>query len=182
MNKVIFILPPGGFDDEEYFLLKSFFQFQGVEQTVVGRKKGLILGREGQEALVTNNFKETAVKDGDIIIMISGQKVHKLKSKSLFSFLQAASTKEVLITAFGNTPILVAAAGIAAKKKITIWKKILQKSFVREIKESEAQYIDKDFIKDDNLITIKNKNSLPWFKKQIISFLDKKQKKTYTNK
>ncbi len=169
MKKVLLIIAPRDFRDEEYFNLKNFFQKEGLETKTLSLKKGTALGVFGGEAEVELTLEEVDLKDFVAVVFIGGPGALKfLDNEDFYLFARKTLDKNITLGAICIAPVILANAMTLKDKKATVWSSPMEKKPVSLLKEKGALYEDKNVVCDGKVITANGPDSTEEFAEAII--------------
>lgn len=124
MKKVLMIIAPNNFRDEELFEPKSIFEEKGFKVFIASdKKKGEVAkGMLGGTVKVDLNIDEININDFDAIIFVggSGAAVY-FENKTVIDIAKSAYEKGKIIGAICIAPSILANAGILNGKRATSW-------------------------------------------------------------
>jgi protease I len=160
MSKVAVILE-NMFEDSEYTEPAKAFTAAGHELVLVGLKAGqTVEGKKaGTRIKIDKSVSDVSVDDFDGLLIPGGYSPDKLRAdegavRFAADFLK--SGKPVFVICHG--PQLLITADVLRGRKVTGWKSIVQ-----DIKNSGAQFVDQEVVKDENLISSRHPGDLPAF-------------------
>ncbi len=171
MKKVLILIAPQDFKDEEYFVPKQILEKKGFFVKTVSTKKGTAHGIDGGEVKIDLLIEE--VNDFDSLIIVGGPGCLKfLDNKQVQTLVKESFEKEKLIAAICIAPVILAKAGILKEREATVWSSSLDKSGINALKENGAIY-EKEFavVQDDNIITASGPFAAKEFTRVIIENL-----------
>ncbi len=148
-KKIVMIIAPQNFRDEELLQPKSILTEKGAKVTVASTSletaKGM-LGAEVKPDMLTSEIKP---EDWDAIILIGGTGAsHYWNDLSVHSMLNEAVNQNKIVGAICIAPVTLANAEILSGKKATVFS-----SEVQKLKDKGAECTGKDVEKDGNVIT-----------------------------
>ena len=154
MKKVLFIVAPDKFRDEEYFQSKVMIQAKGIEiLTAVKGDPEEVTGIKGGKARpeeVTWESLKTLDVDGVVVIGGETSDVY-LDDDYLQEVLKRFASQGKVMAAICMTPAILAKAGLLEGKKCTA-----DQSVASFLKEHGADLQDEDLVSDANFITAKS--------------------------
>jgi protease I len=151
MKKVLFVIAPGNFRDEELLIPKETMEKNGIETEIVSCKEGEFTGMLGAKTYA-KDIKTINLNEYDVIIFVGGSGIAEHKTYEIPEFLNAAKEfKDKIIGAICLGPLVPAFAGILKNKKITMWP---SDRFIDMIKDKVKEIdLEKGVIKDGNVVT-----------------------------
>lgn len=169
-KKIVFLLAPNDFRDEEYFQPKVVLQAEGAQIfTAVKGDPEEVTGSKGGKAHITAPFKDLIPENFDAIVVVGGKGVKKyFNDKSIHQVLNNFNNQSKIIAAICSGPVVLANAGLLTSKKVTSWDK------EKDILEAQkAIWVNKPTITDGNIITSQGPQTAIDFGQQIINSLIK---------
>lgn len=167
MKKIVFVVAPEIFRDEEYAEPKSILEKDGINvttaSTVIGEIYGKIKIKAQSEILVSDIY----VSDYDAIFFVGGSgssiyfhdsSVHKL----INDFYNAGK----IVSAICSGSVILANSGILKGKKATVFPGDAQ-----SLIEAGANYTAKDVETDGNIITGNGPGAAKKFAEQLVKAL-----------
>ncbi|MFA5049699.1 MAG: DJ-1/PfpI family protein [Candidatus Micrarchaeia archaeon] len=122
MKKIIFIIPPQNFRDEELFHTKEVLESCTIETKIASTKKGECIGSRGGIAVSTYLLEEINSKDFDGIIFIGGMGTPVIRSNNLaLALAKHFNDEDKLVCAICWASTILAKAGVLKDKKATVW-------------------------------------------------------------
>lgn len=119
-KKVLFVLAPKNFRDEEYFISRVALQANGAQ--VVTTSKGVeeATGTKGGKVKIDFELAEVKPKDYEAIVFVGGKgAAGYFKNKKVLDLAKDFAQKEKVIGAICIAPVILANAGILKGKKAT---------------------------------------------------------------
>lgn len=173
-SKILMLLAFKDFRDEEYFVPKEILEKSGYLIETVSNQKGIALGVNGNEAIVTKIPSEININDYVALIIVGGPGMIKNIDNSEFQQLaQDFNKKNKIIGAICVAPALLAKAHILTNKKATVWSSNLDKSFVKILEQNGALYQSQNIVQDGNIITANGPEAASVFGQKILEILKK---------
>jgi protease I len=149
------------FEDPEYEKPAEAFEKEGHEIVHVGLKKGKkVKGKRGEaEAEIDKAFSEVKAEDFDALFIPGGYSPDKLRAhKEAVEFVKNFAKTGKPIFAICHAPQILISAGVVKGRKLTGWKSIKQ-----DIINAGAEYMDKEVVIDENLISSRQPDDIPAF-------------------
>jgi len=148
-KKVVMIIAPQNFRDEELLQPKNILTEKGAEVVVASTSlettEGM-LGAEIKPDMLTGDIKP---EDWDAIILIGGTGASVYwDDSSIHSLLNETVKQNKIVGAICIAPVTLANAGILSGKKATVFS-----SEVQKLKDKGAECTGKDVERDGNIIT-----------------------------
>ena len=167
-KKILMVIAPENFRDEEYQIPRQIFEKEGFQVTVASSRLGAAHGSRGMTTQVDRLLDDVKVSDYDAVVFIGGKgswdyfenpKAHHLAQ-------QTATSSATLLCAICSAPGILAKAGVLKGKKAT--------SYQREIellKERGALFTGNTVEIDGKLITADGPQSAEAFARSIVEAL-----------
>ena len=171
-NKILMLISPENFRDEEYFEPKELFEENGYDVITASKPNtGFALGKLGGEADVDLNFYNSNPEEYDALVLVGGkgcsifQKDNKAHSK-----IKEFYDKHKLIAAICLAPTILAFAGMLKDRKVTVSNK--DGDNIRIIEESGAKYTSNGLVVDKNIVTASGPEYSRDFAEKIVDLLE----------
>lgn len=149
MAKILMIIAPENFRDEELFDTKK--ELENSEHTIViaSTKKGTIFGSLGGKANAELLLSDINTKEYDAAVFVGGMGSQLLVENSeALKIAQDMHQDKKIVAAICLAPVILANAGILKNKKATAT------ATAQKILESKgAQYIESGVVTDERIIT-----------------------------
>ena len=139
------------FEDSEYTKPAEAFRYEGHELIHVGIKAGQIVNgkKEGTPVKIEKAAKRVSVDDFDAILIPGGYSPDQLRvDDDVVRFTREFVNSGKPVFSICHGPQLLISAQVLQGRKITGWKSIIQ-----DIKNAGAEFIDREVVKDGNLIS-----------------------------
>lgn len=148
-KKVLMLIAPEHFRDEEFKNPKQILESNGAEVTVASRGVEKAEGMLGAEATVDYDISEIKVDPYHAIIFVggSGAEVY-MDDEDVHELAKLSYEKGKLMGAICIAPSILANAGLLEGKKVTAWK-----SEIKDLKFKGADYTGNDVEVDGRIIT-----------------------------
>lgn len=166
-KKVLMVIAPGNFRDEELFLTKTALEESGIKVSVASRSKGVFTGSKGGKAEAMLAISEAVAVDYDAIVFVGGSGASTyFDDNSALSLARSAYSAGKIVAAICIAPSILANAGLLKGKKAT--------SFPSEegnLKAKGAVYTRKPVEVDGRIVTANGPESSREFGKAIAGLL-----------
>jgi len=149
-KKVVIVIAPKDFRDEEFFKPKVMLQAQGVEIiTSADTKEEEATGVKGGKARIDQPLDKISTKDFDAIVFVGGPgaTVYHNNRQALSLVKESAASQKVL-GAICIAPVILANAGVLKGKKVTCFASEKQK-----LTSAGAQVLNKPVVVDGKIVT-----------------------------
>jgi protease I len=131
-KKIVMVIAPNNFRDEEYLEPREILENQGAQITVASLRTGESIGKNGARAKIDALVSDINPADFDAVIFVGGSGMVDLVSRpEMTQLAQRFYQAGKLTTAICIAPAILAYSGILAGKTATVWsgaKDILKKA------------------------------------------------------
>lgn len=149
MKKVVMIIAPDGFRDEELAQPKEVLERSGIQVKVASTSLKEAKGTLGAKVKPDILVSDISVKDFDAIIFVGGIGASQYWDDPLAHQLaEDAFNLNRVVAAICIAPVTLAKAGILKGKRATVWS-----SEAGQLKAEGANYTGRAVEKDGNIIT-----------------------------
>lgn len=148
-KKILMIIAPQKFRDEEFLIPQKVLRREGAEITVASKNVKKSKGMLGEEVVVDKDIKEINVLDYDAFIFVGGIGASVYFSdEEVLDLVKNAYQNNKIIAAICIAPSILANAGIIKGKKATAF-------FSEEdnLREKGADFIKEKVVIDGKIIT-----------------------------
>ncbi|WP_445491513.1 DJ-1/PfpI family protein [Niallia sp. 03133] len=169
-KKVLLIIPPERFNEDELFQPKEALENAGVKVTIASTKKGEITGDYQGKTNVEVIFSEVTATDYDALAVIggSGTNDHLWGNQELLSYLKQAHEQNVLVTGICAGAVTVVKTGLLTGRKATCYPVDVQKN---ELKAHNVEYVEQHVVSHDDIITGDGPDGAKEFGKSLVKAL-----------
>ena len=169
-HKILMIIAPEQFRDEEYVEPREVFEKAGIEVTVACSRLGQAVGKFGLKAPVDKLLKEVHATDYDAVVFVggTGSRIY-FEDPEAHRLVREAESKERIIGAICAAPGTLAKVGLLKGKRAT--------SFSGEmdiLKQGGAIFTGRPVEVDGRIITGDGPQSAKAFGEKIVEMLAKK--------
>ncbi|RLC35297.1 MAG: hypothetical protein DRZ76_00430 [Candidatus Nealsonbacteria bacterium] len=176
-KKIAMVIAFRDFRDIEYFIPKDVLQEAGARITTISSKRGTAVGADGGEAEVDLVISEVNAANFNAVIFIGGPGMGQNLDNEEFQKLAKDTVKaDRVLGAICIAPALLAKAGILKDKKATVWSSPMDKSAIKILKDSGAEYLEEDVVTDGKIVTAAGPFAAEEFARKIIEALTKNNK------
>ena len=164
-KKVLFVIAPTNFKDEEYYIPKKILEENGIKtKTASSRTEATSVAGKRQKIDILLSSAET---DYDAIIFIGGIGASTFfKDKTAHNLINNFNKKNKIIAAICIAPVTLANAGILNGKKATVFP-----SGKNDLIRNGAKYTGDSVTVDGNIITANGPMAAEAFGKKIVEML-----------
>lgn len=168
-GKRIMILAANGFEQSELMVPKQRLEEAGAKVDIVSLKTGEIWGWKehdwGDSIEVDRTIDAVSVDDYDALVIPGGQINPDLlrADEDAIAFVREFYNSKKPIAAVCHAPWVLVEAGLAKGRKMTSYH-----SMATDVKNAGANWIDKEVVVDQGVITSRNPGDLEAFSAKII--------------
>ncbi len=174
MKKILFIIAPQDFRDEEYFIPRDVFIKSGIEVVTISTKKGVAFGVQGGEAEIDVEKEEINLDDFCSVIFVGGGGAVKyLDNDYFYNLARKSFEKGLILAAICIAQVILARAGLLKEKKVTVWSSEINKSAIKIIEEGGGIYKKEDVVTDGMIVTANGPDAVEKFAKEILNLTKK---------
>jgi protease I len=149
MSKILMILPPERFRDEELFVTKEELEKKGHLVVISSTKEGIINGSRGGKAQSEIAIAEINTGEYDAVVFIGGGGSKLLfNNQDAIRIAQEMNNQQKIVSAICFAPVILANAGILKGRKATVCG-----TEAKVIESKGAQYMGPGVTVDGNIIT-----------------------------
>ncbi len=161
--KVLYVIPPGNFQDKELFETKEYLESKKNESTIASTDTVEFTGIEGGKITPDILLSKIDSKDYKAIIFIGGTGAKALFDNEDAHKLVVDFAKEnKIVAAICLAPVILARAGILKNIRATV-----SPFGKEELIKGGARYVDKDVVTNRRFITAKGPDATQPFAKAI---------------
>lgn len=169
-NKRVAILATNGFEESELKEPKKALEKAGALVDIISEKEGTIRswsnGNWGRTYQVDETLNHVAHDDYDALMLPGGviNPDSLRKNKKAITFVRSFFEHKKPVAAICHAPSLLIEADVLKGRTVTSFGSIR-----KDVENAGAQWIDKDVVVDDGLITSRSPLDLPTFNKKLIA-------------
>ena len=169
MKKRIAILATDGFEESELKSPKEAMEKEGFQVEIVSLKPGKIKswadGNWSEEYKVDKTLSEVSAKDYNALVLPGGViNPDKLRrEENALSFVKDFFQQKKPVAAICHAPWTLIEAGVVKGRTMTSFG-----SIKKDLQNAGANWVDKEVVVDEALITSRNPNDLPAFNAKLI--------------
>ncbi|MBU0580783.1 MAG: DJ-1/PfpI family protein [Candidatus Margulisbacteria bacterium] len=168
MKKILFLIVPNGFRDEEYDIPKRVFEKNNIEVVTCSDKPGPLTGKLGKvTANVDILLKDVKIEDYDAIAIAGGQD-YFWNNPKILEMLKTMDQAKKPIGAICISGCIPAQADIMKGRKCTVFE---TPASVEEIKKHGAIYTGEQCTVDGNVVTAEGPTAAKNFAEEIVKQL-----------
>ncbi|GIU70277.1 MAG: DJ-1 family protein [Candidatus Woesearchaeota archaeon] len=176
MKKILLIIAPEGFRDEEYTIPLQYFKNRNYSVDTASTRKGNCYGKLGMTAIANKSLNDIKTEEYDAIVFIGGPGTPLIrKDDNSLRIAREAYAKKKIIAAICWAPTILAKAGILNNRKATVWQgndaefRMLTSEY---LEKQGAYYTGEPVTIDGNIITADGPSSAKEFAEKIINALE----------
>lgn len=167
MHKILMIIAPEKFRDEEYFEPKTIFEEAGYDVVTASTKVGVINGSHGGSACSDITIDQIDDGDYDTVVFVGGQGSYAFDTnKKVQAVALRFADSGKFVNAICHAPIIIAKAGLLAGKNATV-----HSGDTDELNALGVHYTGENVTQDGRIITADGPHSATEFGDAIITAL-----------
>lgn len=149
MARVLFIIPPERFRDEELFVTKKVLERNGHTVTLASTKKGNCSGSRGGYACSVNTLDEISPKNYSAVVFVGGGGSKLLwRNEIAHEIAREMNKKGKVVAAICLAPVTLAYAGVLKNRKATV-----AGTEAKTLEMMGARYTEPGVTVDGNVVT-----------------------------
>jgi protease I len=150
-KKILMVVAPENFRDEEYQQPKEVFKSKGFEVKTASTRKGEVKGMFGATAVAEATLDEVRPEEYDAVVFVggTGARIYFDNKKALELAKRMFQTGKIT-AAICIAPNILANAGVLKGKRATVW---ADQKLIENMESKGAEYTGKAVIRDGNIIT-----------------------------
>ncbi|MEM3518192.1 MAG: DJ-1/PfpI family protein [Nitrososphaerales archaeon] len=166
-KKVLMIIAPKNFRDEELLEPKNILEKAGVEVKIASTMKGKAKGMLGASVDVETTVDEVNPADYDAVIIVggSGSQTYLWDNKRVHEVVKEANNLGKIVSAICISPVVLARAGLLSGKKATVFR---TNETINELKKAGANVSGAPVEVDGKIITGRGPEAAKEFGKKIL--------------
>lgn len=167
MKKIVMIIAPENFRDEELLAPKKILESKGFSITIASRDAGRATGMLGAEVQVNKDINEIHAEDYDAIVFVGGTGAAiYLNNHIVLGLAQEFAVQKKVVAAICIAPSILANAGLLKGKQATSWP-----SEAANLENKGARYTGKPVTVDGRIITANGPRAAEEFGEKIAELL-----------
>jgi len=168
-KKVLMVIAPRDFRDEELSLPRSLLEKKGAKITLASTTAQEIKGMLGAKVTADALLKDVRASDYDAIVFIGGSGAQALfDNADAHRLARDGVNHGKIVAAICIAPCILAKAGVLKDRKATVFP---GRQFVKILKRSGARVVDKALVEDGRLVTANGPNAAARFGDAIVRAL-----------
>jgi protease I len=170
MKKVLFIVAPELFRDEEFLVPFEYLKSKGIDCTVASTKTGMATGKLGAKINVHQKLDDIAADFYDALSITggAGSKTFLWNKTHLLELVQNFQNQKKVTAAICSAACILSQAGIMKGKKSSSWPGDQEKEF---IKQGGATFVEAPVTVDGLTITADGPQSAQKYAEEIYKLL-----------
>lgn len=153
-KKVLMVVAPLNFRDEELLTPKKVFEDAGVEVFIASKDVAQARGMMGELVTVDVDLYKASAADYDAIVFVGGGGAKTYFEDDTAHLLAKSSVNQGKVTAaICIAPAILAKAGVLKGKRATIWTSLVDKTMVSVIEAGGGAYSDAEVVVHGKVIT-----------------------------
>jgi protease I len=151
-RKVLFVIAPDQFRDEELLEPKKVLEAAGVRTTVASTKSGIATGMLGAKVMPNMVLRDSHAADFDGLVLVGGMgsPKHLWPSAPLQALVRDFAGAGKVVGAICLSGAILGKAGVARGRRATCWP---DPAAVKALEAGGATYEKADVVVDGNLVT-----------------------------
>lgn len=168
-NKILIIIAPDDFRDEELLVPKRFFEEKNIKVDVASVSKKKVRGMLGAVSTPDLSLDEVDVSEYDAVVFSGGSGINKnrfYENDKCLNIAKGALMRGKVVAAICLASKILANAGILKNRKATCY--VSAKDYLIE---KGANYIGEHVVQDINIITADGPDAAQEFAEKIFNYL-----------
>ncbi|MCM8795675.1 MAG: DJ-1/PfpI family protein [Candidatus Omnitrophica bacterium] len=167
MKKVVMIIAPENFRDEELLQPKEILERNGIEVKIASRTLNTATGMLGVKVKPDILVTDIDALDFDAVVFVGGIGASTYWDDPLaHQLIQTAYNNNRIVGAICIAPVTLARAGILKEKRATVWS-----SEAQELIRQGATYTGRPVEKDGKIITASGPTAARQFAEELLTAL-----------
>jgi|GEM_PF-154923 len=169
-KKVLIVVSPKDFNDQEFFEVKQILNMYKANSTVASTSVKTATSMDGRTVKVDIKISDARLNDYDAVVVIGGIGVPRTlwNNKDLINLVTNVNSNKKIVAAVSEAPVVLAKAGVLKNKNATVYP---DNEAVKVLKKYGAKYVNQETIISDNIITGRDEKSSKEFGLKIIKAL-----------
>ena len=169
-KKVLMVIAPKNFRDEEYFEPKNILERGNVEIKVVSTTKGRAEGMLGADVNVETTIDEVDPAEYDALVVVggSGSQTYLWGNKRLHKMVKKAGSLGKVVAAICISPVVLARASLLSGKRATVYR---TDETISELKKAGANVSEAPVEVDGKIVTARGPEAAKEFGRKILEII-----------
>jgi len=165
-KKVLMIIAPRDFRDEEYREPKAILEREGLKVVVASTVAGTARGMFGMQATPDTTVDKVNPAEFDAVVVIggSGSQTHLWNNVHVHKIVKALHQQGRLVAAICISPVVLAKVGLLKGKKTTVFR---TPTTINELEKGGALISDAPVVVDGKIITGRGPEAAKEFGRKI---------------
>lgn len=166
-KKILMVIAPVDFRDEEFFEPYAHFTRQQSWQVVVASTQtGTAKGMLGKTWDVTETLEQQQAATYDALVIVGGMgsPTYLWQNETLLQLVQAFHQQQKVVSAICLSGVVLANAGVLGGKQATVW---AMPESLAAYEKAGALYREQDVVQDGNIITANGPQAATQFAQAI---------------
>ena len=166
-KKVLFIIAPRNFRDEELFDTKAVLENSGATATIASKHTGEATGAMGGKAYATLSLERANASDFDAVVFVGGAGAAEyFDDPSVREIAKSFASQEKVVAAICIAPTILANAGLLQAKRATCFS-----SQTERLREKGCSYTGNPVEVDGKIVTASGPEAAKRFGEEIAQML-----------
>ncbi|MBI5872411.1 DJ-1/PfpI family protein [archaeon] len=167
MKKILMVIAPENFRDEELLVPKKVFEEQGFKAVVASKGTERAKGMLGAEVNIDKDIEDISINEYDALVLVGGVGAAiYLNDAKVLGLAQGFAAKGKIICGICIAPSILANAGLLKGKHATSWP-----SEAANLENKGAIYTGKPVTADGRIVTANGPRAAEEFGKKIAELL-----------
>lgn len=168
-KKVLMVIAPKDFRDEEFFKPRVILQSDGAQVVVASKTTDEVTGALGGKTKPDINLSEVKIQDYDAIVFVGGPGASTyFNDQQALNLTRSAAEQDKVIGAICIAPSILANAGVLQGKKATSFSS--EKS---NLEAKGAKFVDQSVVVDGKMVTATGPQTAEGFGQKLVEVLSK---------
>lgn len=166
-GRKVVVLVEDQYEDLELWYPALRLREAGAEVTVVGPEERSYSSKHGYPVRAERAVSAVAARDIDAVVIPGGYAPDHMRAcEPLVKLVRDAFQAGKVVAAICHAGWVLASAGILRGKQVTGYHTIQD-----DLRHAGAEYVDREVVRDENLITSRHPGDLPAFCREIVTAL-----------
>jgi len=166
-KKVLFIVAPQNFRDEELFIPREIITKAGYRVDIASLVLGQLSGMQGKKVVCNLLLSQVELSEYQALVFIDGPGAQVYWDNPEAQFLaQKAVQERLVLGAICIAPVTLARAGVLKGRKATVWPELKG-----ELSKGGAEYLNRGVVKDGNIVTASGPQAAREFGETLLRLL-----------
>lgn len=172
-KRVVMIIAPENFRDEELFEPTSILEDKGAEVKIASVSLDTATGMLGGKVRPDISISDIKLEDWDAVVLVGGSGASRYwEDSTIHAMLKEAVKQDKVVGAICIAPVTLANAGILRDRKATVYK-----TETKKLESKGVKCTGKDVQRDGNIITANGPGAATFFGTVLAQALKEQKKK-----